>query len=133
MPPPGEADDDSILDSPDSPPNDQQQSPPEAVITLSSSPASPGPRASSPTYSRSSSPCIMEVGQEHSEDCYIGKLSSPEKTKQTSYNEDEVFIFEEDMKFFEAIQKSFEAKIGNPEICQAVVIEQPNQRRELLR
>ena len=133
MPAPGEADDDSILDSPDSPPNDQQQSPPDAVITLSSSPASPGSRAPSPAYSRSSSPCNMEVGKENSEDYSIGGLLSPEKAKQTSYNEDEVFIFEEDMKFFEAIKKSFEAKIGNPEICQAVVIEQPNQRRELLR
>ena len=51
----------------------------------------------------------MEVGQEHSEDYSIGGLLSPEKAKQTSYNEDEVFIFEEDMKFFEAIKKSFEA------------------------
>ena len=120
---PGDADDDSILDSPDSPPSDQQQSPQEAVITLSSSPESPGPRASSPIYSKSSSPCSMEVGQEHFEDCYTEKLSSPEKSKQTSHNEEKVFIFEEELKFFEAVTKSFEAKIGNPEICQAVVNE----------
>ena len=101
MPLPGEADNDSILDSPDSPPNDQQQSPPDAVITLSSSPASPGSRASSPVYSRSPSPCNMVVGQEHSEDYSIGGLLSPEKAKQTSYSED--------MKFFEAIKESFEA------------------------
>ena len=96
MPPPGEADNDSILDSPDSPPNDQPQSLPDAVITLSSSPASPGSRAPSPAYSRSSSPCNMEVGQEHSEGYSIGGLLSPEKAKQTSYNED--------IKFFEAIK-----------------------------
>ena len=62
-----------------------------------------------------------------------GNFQAQKKTKQTSYNGDKVFIFEEELKFFEAITKSFEAKIGNPEICQAVVIEQPNQRRELLR
>ena len=132
MAPPGEPDYDSILDSPDSPPNDQPQSPPDAVITLSSSPASPGYRAPSPVYSRSSSPCNMEVGQEHSEDYSIGGLLSPEKAKQTSYNEDAVFIFDEDMKFFEATKESFEAKVGNPELCQAIITEQPNQRRELL-
>ena len=38
----------------------------------------------------------------------------------------------EELKFFEAVTKSFETKIGNPEICQAVVNEQPNQRIELL-
>ena len=62
-----------------------------------------------------------------------GNFQAQKKTKQTSHNEDKVFIFEEELKFYEAITKSFEAKIGNPEICQAVVIEQPNQRRELLR
>ena len=88
-------DNDSILNSPDSPP----QSLLEAKITLDSPPVSPLNRAPSPVYSRSSSPSQMEVEEENPEDTSVGGLLSPEKLKASAM-ENEVFIFDEDMKYF---------------------------------
>ena len=89
---PGEDLFDSILDEPDSLPEGQPQSPPEqAVITLGSSPTSPGPNGQA-TFSPISSP--MEVSQEH-EDFSIEALLSPGMVRRSNCNEDEIYMYEE--------------------------------------
>ena len=82
---------DSILDDPGSPPDNQPQSPPEEVITLGSSPTSPGPNGQA-TFSPISSP--MEVSQEH-EDFSIEALLSPGMVRRSNCNEDEIYMYEE--------------------------------------
>ena len=122
--PPDDPDFDCILDSPDSLP----QSLLEAIITLGLPPVSPLNKAPSPVYSRSSSPSQMEVKEENPEDYSVGGLLSPERPKASNM-EDEVFIFDEDMKYFESIKESFETRVGNPEVCQAIVNGQPKKKK----
>ena len=45
-----------------------------------------------------------------------------EKIKQSDENNmEEAFVYQNDKKFFEAICESYQTKLGNPAVCQAVV------------
>ena len=126
---PGEDLFDSILDEPDSLPEGQPQSPPQqAVITVESSPTSPEPDGQA-TFSPISSP--MEVSQEH-EEFSIDALLSPGMVKRSGCDEDEMYVYEEHIQFFEAIKTSFKDKVGNPELSQAMVVEHQDQRMTTL-
>ena len=114
-----------ILDDPDLP---------ESVITLGSSPITTEDRSSppppSPIYS-TSSPSRMEVEDELENYSVAGPLS-PQKEKYTRDvdidDKEEVFVFEDEKKFFESVVEAFETKLGDPSVCQGVVnIEQSKQ------
>ena len=105
------------------------------VITLeSSSPASPGPDGQ-PIFS----PVPMEKAQDH-ENCPVEELLSPEAqnprtpgmVRRHDLNEDNLFIYDESIKYFRAIKESYQDKVGNPELGKAIVVEEPDQRRTSL-
>ena len=131
-PGPGESFD-ALLDTPDSP--TEGIHPPTTVITLeSSSPASPGPDGG-PVFS----PSPMEVPTDH-EDASVEELLSPEAQKPESpgmvkrhdVSDGEIFIFKKNLEYFEAIKTSYQNQVGNPELGQAVIMEEPDQKRTSL-
>ena len=110
----------SILDDPDPP-----ESLPESVITLGSLPLTTVDRPPpSPIYSSTSSPSRMEV-EDDFEDYIVAGPLSPQKEKHTtdvnSNDKEEVFVFEDEKKFFESVVEAFETKIGDPSVCQVIV------------
>ena len=154
MRPPGRGESfDSLLDTPDSP--TEGRTPPLEVITLeSSSPAAPGPdgrpmevitlESSSPASPGPDgqpifSPVPMEKAQDH-ENCPVEELLSPEAqnprtpgmVRRHDLNEDNLFIYDESIKYFRAIKESYQDKVGNPELGKAIVVEEPDQRRTSL-
>ena len=128
----GEESSDSLLDTPDSPM--ESQTSPLTVITQESSPASPG-LDGQPIFSTEP----MEEAQDH-ESCPVEELLSPETQNRKSpgmisrhdINKDEIFIYDESIKYFKAIKESYEDKVGNHELSQAIVEEEPDQRRTSL-
>ena len=130
MKPPDETEPfDSILDTTDSPPARPQIS--MGVITIdSSSPASPGPSGQQVV-----SPTPMEVSEDH-ENFQIEDLLSPEAQQTRSPGmlrrhdpkEEDVFIYRDNIEFFEAIKKSYQNQEGNPNLGQGIVIEDPDQK-----
>ena len=133
-PPPDETEPfDSILDSPDSPPAGHQES--MGVITLdSSSPTSP-----EPSGQQVFSPTPMEMSEDQ-EDFQIDDLLSPEAQqprspgmlKRHDFKEEDLFIYNENIEYFEALKASFQNQEGNPNLGQSIVIEDPDQRRTSL-
>ena len=63
----------------------------------------------------------MEVSQEH-ENFSIEALLSPGMVRRSNFNEDEVYMYDEHIQFFEAIKTSFEDQVGNPGLGQAIVV-----------
>ena len=102
---------------------------PDSPVTLELSPTSTVERPpSSPQYSMGS-PSQMDF-EEEPENPHI----EPERDKQTDDDDmEEVFVFSNDKKYFEAICESFKTKPGNPAVCEAVVnLEKSKHQRDLL-
>ena len=127
-PGPGESFD-ALLDTADSPP--EGMNPSSTVITVLSSPTSPEP-GGGPVFS----PSPMELPQDH-EDASVEELLSPEAKKRESpgmvkrhdVSESEIFIFKNNLEYFEAITTSYQIQMGNSDLGQAVIMEEPDQKR----
>ena len=57
---------------------------------------------------------------------------SPGMVRRHDLNEDDLFIYNESIKYFEAIKASYQDQVGNPELGQAIVVDEPDQRRTSL-
>ena len=73
----------------------------------------------------------MEVSQGH-EDLSIDALLSPGMVRRSGCDEEEIYMYEEHLQFFEAIKTSFQDQVGNPTLGQAMVVEHQDQKMATL-